>query len=404
VGFGGFTLFVDPYDILDLPGVDGFNARKTRAHEDGYRVRVGHRLLTTDAGTIIMGSSRVADGFPRDLPDWEGGWENLGMAGTTAFELARASTLAATNDDINCVIYGVDLREFGPNPHTAATYWITPLSGDPRWVSMVKMALSPHPFARALQTVIDNATGGSDEKWENAYREDGLRQRFEEEILKRYRYYATYTYDPERVDFLFRGIDALLATGKQVVVFIHPVHVWQEEAGRHTGTLEAETALRRDIVAQLERRNVSTGADDTCFAGDALQVWDFGGFHDVALTAPPAEDGLTPNPWYYVPAHYRPALGAAVLDRLSGAEPSAPVVDDRFGRRLNAETLDTILVDIDARRDAWLASDDPWMTYVTDAFAALDLDPPDPENETQVFLTDIDRRELDQRVRRFEDR
>jgi hypothetical protein len=398
LGFGGFTLFVDPYDMLDTPDIDGFNARKTRAHEDGYRVRVGHRLLTTDAGTIIMGSSRVADGFPRDLPDFEGGWENLGMAGTSAYELANASTLAARNDNINCVMIGMDLREFTTGTNTQATYWITPLSGDHPAISLTKLALSPHAFARALQTVIDNANDGQDDKWVHAYDEDRLRARFEEEITKRYRFYANYEYDPERVDFLFRGVDAMLAAGKQVVMFIHPVHVWQEEAAQHVGANEEEVAFRRDVAAHIAARPELADANNACFAGPALQVWDFGGFNDVALTAPPAEDGLDPNPWYYVPAHYRPTLGAAILDRISGVEREAPV-DANFGQRLTPENVETLLTGIQTRRQAWLNSDDEWMTYLTNAFAHLDENPPEPEASPRVYLSDIDRRDLEARIR-----
>jgi len=400
--FGGFTLFVDPYDMLSTPQIDGFNARKTRAHEDGYRVRVGHRLVSTDSGTIILGSSRVADGFPRDLPDWEGGWENLGMAGTSAYELAHASTLAARNDDINCVMIGMDLREFGANANTQATYWITPMSGDHPLISMAKLALSPHAFARALQTVIDNATNGSDVKWENAYREDGLRARFEDEITKRYRYYSNYEYDSERVAYLFRGIDALLAQGKQVVLFIHPVHSWQEEAAQHVGANSSEIAFRNDVVAQLKNRPDQHNVQSACFDGPSLQVWDFAGFQDVSLTAPPGEDGLTPNPWYYVPAHYRPTLGAAILDRISGTPGNAPV-DQTFGFRLSAVTIEENLASFEQRHQDWLNSEETWMQYVTAAFNRLDENPPEPEAQPRVFLNERDHQELEAIVRRIED-
>ncbi len=404
VGFGGFTLLVDPYDIMPLVSIEGVNERKSRAHEDGYRVRVGHRLLTSDAATVIMGSSRVADGFPRDLPDWPGGYENMGMAGTSAFELARASTLAAQNDDIHCMIFGLDLREFGTDPNAQATYWITPLAGGGRYVSLAKMALSPHAFARALQTVIDNATGGRDEKWANAYAEEGLRARFEDEIVKRYRYYDGYRYDPDRVRFLFRGIDAMLASGMQVVLFIHPVHVWQEEAGQRTGSPGPEEQLRRDIVAQMEARAPLASPDNACFDGPALQAWDFGGFQDVSLTEPPGWDGTTPNPWYYVPAHYRPTLGQAVLDRLAGVEREAPVNAERFGVPLNAGTLEDVLVRYQERRAEWLASDDEWMTYVSEAFDELDVNPPEEEPGPVIYLGETDWREHERNVRRIERR
>tara|TARA_R110001606_G_scaffold220032_1_gene367933 strand:- start:254 stop:1492 length:1239 start_codon:yes stop_codon:yes gene_type:complete len=402
VGFGGFTLVVDPYEIAPWISIAGVNARRTRAHEDGYRVHVGHRLLTGEAGTITLGSSRVMDGFPRDLPDWPGGYENLAMAGTSAFELARASALAARNDAINCVVIGVDLREFSTDTNTQATYWITPMAGGSQIAALAKMALSPSAFARALQTVDDNRTGGSDERWEQAYAEAGLPARFEEELAKRYRYYASFEYDPERVAFLFRGVDALLASGKQIVVFIHPVHAWYEEARQRAGAGPAEIALRRDIAAQIAARGVTPEANQACFDGPALQAWDFGGFSAPARTAPPAADGSAPSPWYYVPSHYRPALGQAILDRLAGHSDVGQVGED-FGRRLTPDTLEAALDAFQAGREAWLQSQTPWEVHAAQAFDGFDANPPEPEAGPRAFLTRTDHVDLERDVRRIED-
>tara|TARA_R110000744_G_scaffold220833_4_gene339778 strand:- start:9935 stop:11173 length:1239 start_codon:yes stop_codon:yes gene_type:complete len=402
VGFGGFTLVVDPYEIAPWISIAGVNARRTRAHEDGYRVHVGHRLLTGEAGTITLGSSRVMDGFPRDLPDWPGGYENLAMAGTSAFELARASALAARNDAINCVVIGVDLREFSTDTNTQATYWITPMAGGSQIAALAKMALSPSAFARALQTVDDNRTGGSDERWEQAYAEAGLPARFEEELAKRYRYYASFEYDPERVAFLFRGVDALLASGKQIVVFIHPVHAWYEEARQRAGAGPAEIALRRDIAAQIAARGVTPEANQACFDGPALQAWDFGGFSAPARTAPPAADGSAPSPWYYVPSHYRPALGQAILDRLAGHSDVGQVGED-FGRRLTPDTLEAALDAFQAGREAWLQSQTPWEAHAAQAFDGFDANPPEPEAGPRAFLTRTDHVDLERDVRRIED-
>lgn len=401
VGFGGFTLIVDPYDIAPWISIEGVNARRTRAHEDGYRVHVGHRLLTSEAGTITLGSSRVMDGFPRDLPDWPGGYENLAMAGTSAFELARASALAARNAAINCVVIGVDLREFSTDTNTQATYWITPMAGGSRIAALAKMALSPSAFARALQTVDDNISGGSDARWEHAYDEAGLPARFEEELAKRYRYYASFEYDPERVAFLFRGIDALLASGKQVTVFIHPVHAWYEEARQRAGAGPAEIALRRDIAAQLAARTGAAPAANACFDGPALQAWDFGGFSAPARTAPPAADGSAPSPWYYVPSHYRPALGHAILERLAGRSGPYPV-DEDFGRHLTPATLEADLAAFQAGRASWLQSQTPWQLHAADAFDAFVANPPQPEAGPRSFLTHGDQVDLERDVRRIE--
>lgn len=54
-----FNLIIDPYAATDWMEIDGINARKTRAHEDGRRVTVSHQILKRPEASLIIGSSRV---------------------------------------------------------------------------------------------------------------------------------------------------------------------------------------------------------------------------------------------------------------------------------------------------------------------------------------------------------
>lgn len=399
--FGGFTFIVDPYHVNAWSGIPGVNERRTRAHADGYRVAVGHGLVETEAGTLLFGSSRSHDGFPHDIPDWPGGFENMAMGGTNAFELANAAALAAENDYVECAIIGLDLREFGDYPRADATYWLTPLAGGSQLQSHIQTSLSLDAFARALQTVIDNATGGSDVDWETAYAPENSRDRFDRELAKRYRSYLGYVYDPERPEFVFRGIDALLARGVQVRVFIHPIHSRIEEARWRTGIDDIELQIRRDLVRLAEARNPAPSRSP-CFPGGPLEVWDFAGFSEVSQSAPPSHSGEVLNPWYYEPSHYRPALGLVMLDRLLGEETQAPVAPDQFGVRLTAENLEQHWADVTARRDEWLENDE-WAAWVTIQYDEMDADPPPIEERPHVFLNRDDFNSLERRVSRIEE-
>lgn len=417
VSFGGFTLLVDPYDVLPLVSIDGFNARKTRAHEDGHRVKVGHRLLTTTAGTIVLGSSRVVDGFPMSpadwaknirnvdgyrasADDWPGGLENMGMSGVSSFEMARASLLASRNRNIHCVAIGVDLREFGAYRTAHATFWVTPLSGGGRLDAFVRMGLAPTPFARAVETVRDNRSGGGATRWREAYAPEQLPTNFHADLPKAYRVNTDFHYVPNRVTTLFRGIDALLANGVQVRLFIQPIHAWQEEATRRAGAGDDEITMRRDLVAQVSARAAYTEAttQDACFEGPALQLWDFSGYSDVARSAPPGDDNTPANPYYYIPSHFRPMLGASILDRMRGVEQEPPFNAEAFGRVLSEETIDDVLAASEARRLDWLATD-PWAAHVTaeiDRFEAEGMS----RREIRLYLNRDDALRLERDVRR----
>jgi hypothetical protein len=400
--FGGFTFIVDPYHVSEWSSIPGVNERRTRAHADGYRVAVGHGLVETQAGTILLGSSRSHDGFPHDIPNWPGGFENMAMGGTNAFEIANAAVLAAENEHINCVVIGLDLREFGDYPRADATYWLTPLAGGSQLQSHIQTSLSLDAFARALQTVIDNATGGSDVDWETAYAPENSRERFDTELAKRYRSYRGYIYDSERPEFVFRGIDALLASGVQVRVFIHPIHSRIEEARWRTGIDNLELQLRQDLVSLAAERN-PLPSHAPCFPGGPLEVWDFAGFSAVSQSEPPAVSGDPVNPWYFEPSHYRPALGLTILERMLGEPTASPVAPDEFGVRLNVENVDAHWADVAARRQAWLDTDD-WARWVTGQYDEMDAAPPAIEERPHIFLNRDDIQSLNRRVSRIEER
>lgn len=399
--FGGFTFIVDPYHVNAWSSIPGVNERRTRAHNDGYRVAVGHGLIETQSSTLLFGSSRSNDGFPRTIEDWPGGFENMAMGGTNAFELANAAVLAAGNDHVDCAVIGLDLREFGDYPRADATYWITPLAGGSQLQSHIQTSLSLNAFARALQTVIDNITGGSDVRWETAYAPENSRERFDTELEKRYRSYLGYVYDPERPEFVFRGIDALLARGVQVRIFIHPIHSRIEEARWRADIDEIDFQMRRDLVRLAEARNPAPSRSP-CFPGGPLEVWDFSGFPEVAQTAPPSPSGDVLNPWYYEPSHYRPNLGLVILDRMLGEEHDDPVSPAQFGVRLTSGNLDEHWQNVTARRAEWLASDDEWARWVTEQYDRMEADPPSIEERPHIFLNRDDFISLERRVSRIE--
>jgi hypothetical protein len=400
--FGGFTFIVDPYHVSEWSEIPGVNERRTRAHADGYRVAVGHGLIETEAGTILFGSSRSHDGFPDEIADWPGGFENMAMGGTNAFEIANAVALAAENDTIDCAVIGLDLREFGDYPRADATYWITPLAGGSRLQAHIQTSLSLDAFARALQTVIDNATGGSDVRWETAYAPENSRERFDTELEKRYRSYLGYAYDPQRAEYVFRGIDALLARGIQVRVFIHPIHARIEEARWRAGIEDLDLQMRRDFVRLAAERDPALSRAP-CFPGDALEVWDFSGFPDVAQTGPPSPSGDVLNPWYFEPSHYRPRLGLAMLARMRGEALDPSVSADRFGVRLTPENVDAHWRAVADRRADWLASNND-AQWVTAEYDRMEADPPSIEERPRFFLNRDDFNSLERRVSRIERR
>ena len=364
-GFGGFNLLVDPYDVIDGPAIDGFNARKTRTHEDGGRITASHRIVVGGMGSAVFGSSRTVDGFPRFVDDWRGagpdsaldsgGLTNVGVRGSNAFELSRALTLAAHDPDFRCAVVGLDLDELGDHGKAAATYWVTALPDGSRLLGLARMALSPNTFARSVQTIVDNATGGGpDWRWSDEYEPGWQRGRFTGQVPGSFAFSSTYTFDPEREDYLDRTIDRLTERGVQVIGFLHPQHAWREEVWFAAGRGEDFLAFRRDMAALFDRYADRQPAD-ACIEGGAAVLWDFSGFQDFQTTPAPGPEQTRSHPYFYEPAHYLPVVGEAILARLQGEAGEGVFAADRFGFRLTEEIARETEDDLLQRRSDFLA-------------------------------------------------
>ena len=163
-GFAGFNSLVDPFDITGAPDIDGVNERRSRIYGDGGRVHSADLMARGAAASVLLGSSRTVDGFPREPEDWPGGIANAGMRGTNIFELSQAMLLAARDPDLRCIVIGLDLDEFGTHSKAKATYWLSALADGRRSWAFARVALSPNTFAASVQTIADNLTGGSNNK------------------------------------------------------------------------------------------------------------------------------------------------------------------------------------------------------------------------------------------------
>lgn len=390
--FAGFIAFIDPYDVVGGPRVRGLNAEKTRTHEDGARVTASHRLLTTSARAALLGNSRVVDGFPDDLSGWPGGMINAGMRGSNAFEIARAAVVAGQNPAIECLVIGVDLDDFSAHGAPKATYWISTLPDASRLASLVRVSLSPSAFARALQTLDDNVTGAREPpRWRDAYAPGWQREdRFDASLEGTFAHYRGFEYDPERMAFFVRALEGLNAAGVQTVVYLHPLYASREEAMVRAGARPDHVAMRA-ALARAEAAAATPEAPGACATGPMLQVWDFSGFEPISTVAPPGPAQAESHPYWHEPAHYAPAVGAAMLDRLAGRTREGLFAPEGFGARL--DDLDALEAAAMARRETWITTDayGRWTTARLDALAAAPAPPPNP---ARAYLTRDDHARL----------
>lgn len=391
-GFAGFNSLVDPFDITGAPDMAGVNERRSRIYGDGGRVHSADLMARGAADSVLLGSSRTVDGFPREPDGWPGGIANAGMRGTNIFELSQAMLLAARDPDLRCIVIGLDLDEFGTHSKAKATYWLSALADGRRSWAFARVALSPNTFAASVQTIADNMTGNSPRvPWQDAYEPGVQRARYENGARGIYRFYLGYNPDPDRLAYFEEALDAVTQAGVQVTGFIHPLHAWREEALFRSGREDAYFGLRRDLTNLFDRYS-GRDAAEPCIEGGSAVLWDFSGYQDFAVQPAPAPDATAAHALFYEPSHYLPHVGQAMLDRMQGQSGDDMFDAGVFGVRLTGEALAETEHAIRARRQAWLGT--PAGQEAAAFLAEVEAAGPAPEAAPPAYLNRDDWNDL----------
>ena len=403
VCFLGFTTFVsvavDPYDILGGPKIAHFNRDKTRIDEDGRRVTVGQEILTGGHRTLLFGSSRAVEGFPRALDDadWPGGLYNAGIRGGTAFEMARALAVAGRSPDLRCVVVGLDSLGFQTIIKSRATYWISALPDGNAALAAARISLSPHAFYRSLQTLRDNVFGRPPRvRYPDVYKPGEQRARMldgAQSFLINSQYFF---YDPDRLQFMLQALDGLAARGVQVMGVILPRHPWHDEAIYQSAHRADDEAWRGDLARAFQDMSAHRPSAP-CVGTEGAALWDFSRFQVTPLPSVPSEQATQPQPHFYETTHFMPDIGTAVLDRIRGKTPQPPFDQPDFGARLTPQNLAEQDEKARERRARWQASD-PDVPFILQAYADMLAKVP-PANTKDLPRISLSRDDLQTMVR-----
>ena len=390
--FGAFNFVVDPYALHGW-AIPGVNERRTRDFEDGRRIQVGHHVGRAAQHSVVLGSSRVVDGFPRVIEDWPGGLYNAGMRGTNAFELAHAAALAGEDPELRCLVIGLDMWEFAGGEKFKPAFPVSRLSDGSDLFSALRVAMSPNTFVRAVQTVTDNSTGAPEQTpFPEAY-PAGLQYEWFVNTPRGHRGAAALRVDPARMDLLFDVLGDLADSGVQVIGFLHPVHAYNEDAIFTVDRGAEYYQFREEVAARFAALTGEPVA--ACAPGGQGVLWDFAGYQSVGTTPLPGAEDTVPHPTHHEPAHYRPRIGVQMAARMV-----AGVEDGAFGVRLTPQTVQSSAAAIAERRARYLQTEDGMLL---ESLKQRYADSPAPAPESWP-LTLADERQVERLSRRIASR
>ena len=376
------TAGVDPYGILGTPRVKGWTARKVVA-PNWSRLTKPYLVRAAQPRTLLLGSSTVDVGVDPGSPAWPAALRpvfNLGIFyGSPRVQLHYlrdalaavhpALVLVGSSFDDAIAIQGPAApngassdseSEFEqrlqvdaggqPNPHyrwgQVQNLVLATLSAQAIRDSVATLLRQGDPFANA-QTPAGFNTGGPFTRW---LAEDGQlavfadKERYRADDLLRWRPDPRLVVQP-----VAEAARLAQEHGARVIVFLLPVHAESLELVRQAGLIGRYLAWKRQVFEAVGRAT----------EGRAV-VWDFGGFSPYTTEAVPgAGDRASRLRWVWEPVHFRPELGALMVQRMLGL--GGP---EAFGAALTDAVLER-------RAAAFMADQAAWETSHPEAVARL---------------------------------
>jgi hypothetical protein len=308
---------------------------------------------------VLLGSSNVRDGLDPATASALCGCnvENFGISGIRIHEAAQFVEHLTSVIRPRTIVLGLDFFSFGDTQFMEG-FDETLLVDRPTPYILIRALLSQTALRESAMTVAANLTGAG----LVVQRTDGFRERrtkippgetvlgaIRDATLDRHKWSDVRSLDGGMAAFE-RLVAACDEAGVTLKPFFSPLHAAMLEALYASG--------RGPLLEEWKRRIVATAR---------RPVWDFMTFNPVTTVALNRS-----NTFYYDGNHYRPEVGALILDRLFGGGSTVSGVAG-FGDPITPQTIDAQLANMRAGRNAYHRGRAEDVARAVAAIAAGDL-------------------------------
>ena len=359
----GFDAAIDPYDVLGMPRLAGFNALKPEAAPHEMMAKT-YQVARIRPVTVLLGTSRVDLGLDPRSPLWPRSMRpvyNFGVDGAAEPTVLADLRKAAATGRLRHAYVLLDFEDFlwpaGYEADATAHYRHTRdgraiLVGP--WQRLHDMALSTLTLA-AFEDSVATLLG----QYENPPPITLTRHGFTTDADFRSEAQAAGPYDlfAQKAGFAMqqalRGarslanrhgalpqigdVRAMIAFCRRhditLTLIVPPFHVGLLEIFRKAGLWPDFLQWQRDLVALLPRDG-----------GTSVTLWNFSGANRYTTDPVPRRPGDVGETvrWYWEFTHFKPALGERMLARMLG-RPS----DGRFGTMLTRDNAAAFLAGLE---------------------------------------------------------
>ena len=362
-----FNFIVDPYGNFDVPRISGVN----ELHLGFNRQPVLAKSLAVARvrpASVILGNSRPESAYDPGHPGFtERPAYNLAIGGAGLGQIRRLFLEALATGRVRQVLLAMDLSTLDPSPETTQripdAFMLTDESGRLAWAGRKW---------RRLAFALLSGSASADSWWSLRHQRDpvvmylpsGVREESADErqveregghrgasLRTEAAFLATTLRDVAAPGF-HKSYHALLGELGEIIalsarhgirldIIINPIHARHSYVYAVAGLWPVYEQLKRDLVTAVARSR------------RPVALWDFSGVNLCnSEPMPPAGDTVSKMRWYRESGHFRPRLGALVLDRLFGR--SRADACPGLGTRLEAATLESTLAEQRAALTRWI--------------------------------------------------
>jgi hypothetical protein len=372
------TMIVDPFGLIELVQIDGFNAAKPHMFSNARLVKT-HYIRRVKPRGLILGSSRADVGLNADHAGWPPAARpvfNASFPSARIEEIYYYLRYAHAQSGLTRIVIGLDFFAFDERIQVEPGFDVARLEPDGLGLRMatIKDQFTAFFSYDAISAAV--STLRSQDQYAVRYLPNGGQDpgRREQNIIQKGGHYAAFlaalretvtsrdgvamlAYGPSdenRNAELGRFLELLRfcqREGIDAYLLISPVHALWLESIWELGAWSDYERWKRDLVRIVDRVTRESAG------GPVIELWDFSGFN--AITTEPVPPPDAPNvrmQWYWEASHYKLATGDLMLTRVFGkGEPDSATFASAFGIRLTPENIDAHLQTIRSDRMRYIA-------------------------------------------------
>ncbi|MDD2720664.1 MAG: hypothetical protein PHH47_05075 [Gallionella sp.] len=378
LGIGLVNHIVDPYSIWGSPQIKGINTSKYLVFHERIPAFVGWSKWTHPPETILLGTSRTADGLRADHPAFQNSVTlNMALGGQPAHETLLLFKHAVKSGKLKRAVIGLDFFAFN-------VYWAADSASQEKRLTPganLDLLFNSSTLSDSLTTirqslpslhVVNEAHGADNLPGQSDASPPAMPMRtLFKEVEKiyvdyfhppPYRLYAHTLPDGSgnTLDDFRELLRLAHANNIELHLLISPSHAWHWQTVADVGLWQEWEHWKRSLVAINAQESQRSGQP-------GYPLWDFTGYNSITSETVPTAGSANKMRWYSDSSHYNHACGDLILSRvLSQPDPEGHIPAD-FGILIDTGNIDEHLADIRQARARYID------THLTDTRELTDF-------------------------------